>query len=173
MSSDFEATLGWTVEAAVSEHDETLAAKAYRERTICKCGHPAKNHTSESDSVFHNGLKQAGMFACFRGKQDCPCEKFEPVLHSSKTREFSYKTRGTGQLHSLGQGLSRAVLAEAELEWLDDVTCDGPSCQKTPHDEPLFPLALTPAGRESNEPSKINVLFCADCRARLAASFRE
>lgn len=165
MSSGFN--FAFDPETVIASQDAALEEERQRKQMICKCGHPAMNHTSESDSVVQAGIKASGKFRCFRGRQECPCQKFEPVVMSSKTREFSFKTRGPAERHSLTQGIARAIVAGAKLEWLPGVTCDAPGCEKTPETDALISLALNGHGRESTEPTRDNVLMCEEHRARL------
>jgi hypothetical protein len=130
---------------------------------ICKCGHAARCHTSESDRETHRTLRAVGRFACFVGRQTCPCQKFEPVMTTSDIRKFIFKTEGPAESHALARGAMKAWELGVTVEWIPGTSCD--MCQG--QGLALFPLALGPGGTEAHEPTATNVLLCTTCRGKL------
>lgn len=129
---------------------------------ICKCGHPARCHTSENhDSAVHQDLRDAKQNMCVVGKQICPCRQFQAVASTSDIRYFYHKTAGPAALHALALGWLSAVEAGKEIDWLPGVVCDG--CKAG--GKILNPLALRGL-YEALEPTDANVLFCNECRIR-------
>lgn len=156
---------GITPEESREAERKLAEEKATRDKRICTCGHPAKAHSSESNSDHHKFLIAAGRGGCRPSKIICPCLKFSPVIESGDTRRFIFKTTGPGPLHALSRGIQSAVDAKIELNWVEGARCG--KCHKTAKETALYPIALTLEGKESPVATPINVIFCGSCRAGL------
>lgn len=158
-------TFGFSMEDVKSQLEiaKLKRMETKRDPRICKCGHAARGHTSESDSEAHHAFKESGRFACLVGRQYCPCERFEPVMETDDVRQFMFKTEGPAESHALARGAMRAWELGIRVEWIPGTPCDG--CQG--QGVPLFPIAIAPGGKESYKPTAINVLLCATCRGKL------
>jgi len=137
--------------------------RSKKDPRICKCGHGAKAHTSESDSEAHAALRASGRFACNPARLRCPCKKFEPVMTTGDVRKFIAKTEGPAELHALARGVLSCWEKGIAVEWIPGTLCDG--CQG--QGLLLYPIAIGPGGTESYKPTAINVLLCATCRGKL------
>jgi len=132
------------------------------DRRICKCGHGARSHTSESNTPIHETLKATGRFACFTARMECPCQKFEPVMTTSDVRKFVCKTEGPAEAHALAKGALKGWETGATVEWIPGVLCDGCKGESLA----LYPIAIGPGGTESYTPTATNVLLCGTCRGK-------
>ena len=77
--------------------EEELEAAFQRRQTdtgkdgrICVCGHPARCHTSQtnSDSILHERAREAGEDRCYQTRMSCECRAFYPVIDVSDSRVF-------------------------------------------------------------------------------------
>lgn len=126
---------------------EDLRKEDEKQSLICICGHSIGRHTD----VY-------GTFTCSANKQSCPCREKRAVLSVENARPFLRKTRGSGALHALGQGITTAISAEQKLEWIVD-----PICDRCGLEGKLTPVATTERGGLVETPSRYNQLVCIEC----------
>jgi hypothetical protein len=137
-----------------SEEETEEAAKAIstegydRDGRICVCGHPMKRH-----AVY------GGMTSCTPTRLVCPCKSARPVLDVSDTRVFLRKTRGSGSLHALAQGLFAAIKANHKVDWLVEQKCD-----KCGIEGKVSPVAVSQRGVIMEEATGFDALLCVKCR---------
>lgn len=152
------------VEAALAE-----TTQRKRDNRVCACGHPAKAHTSESDSDYHRTLKAAGRSECRPTRIACPCAKFLPVIIASDVRKFSYKTDGIGPRHALSKGITSATKAGIDLQWAPGVHCARCKLEGVV----LYPVSLDRDMKEADRATPINVLLCGPCRDGVSPAQKE
>lgn len=134
-----------------------------RDSRVCSCGHAARAHTSESDSDFHQMLKDLGRFECKPSAMVCPCNFFDPVLTSTNVRKFIYKTSGD-QLHALTRGIESCRdgvgAGTISLDWLATTRCA--VCKG--YDGDFIAIAIGRDGVEVAYPSELNAIVHTECR---------
>lgn len=143
------------------EIDRLKRDETKKDPRICKCGHPARSHTTESNNDFHRQLAAAGHFRCNPGRQQCPCKKFEAVMQTSDVRKFIFKTEGPAEQHALARGAMKIWEKGGQVDWIPGVSCD--RCKTM--GVKLTPIPLNGAGEIMTRPSAINVLLCLECKA--------
>lgn len=158
-----QVSFSFTVEEAAAEL-ETVKVLGRSDRRVCKCGHAARFHISESTSKEMQELAALGHNRCAPGRQVCPCTTFEAVMVASDVRRFMARTDGPGAKHALAKGAMTTWKAGGTADWIPGVACDSCGAQGV-H---LTPIAYTPHFVEAAYPTAHNKLMCADCRAKLA-----
>lgn len=151
--------------------EERKARRSY----VCKCGHMARCHSSESDDPSIIDFHNAGGRKCSPGRQRCKCKTFQPVVWSADVRRFMAKSEGQGNDHALRKGMAKSLDAGVEFRYLDGVMCDG-GCGRGPLQVELIPLILSLDYHEVLNPDSSsyvelkNVLMCQECRIILRDS---
>lgn len=152
------ALLGVPLEEAV-EADTRLRTKVKeRDGRVCICGHPMNRHMAE-----------AGRWFCTPSRLTCKCSVARPVVETSDTRLFLRKTEGSDVEHALIRGMSAAVVAGKEVEWIEGArVCD--RCKTEDGSSgPVLPVVLTKDGRmvPSGSDTGYYFLLCATCRTEV------
>lgn len=115
---------------------------------ICICGHPMGRHSITS-----------GLTSCTAGKQTCPCKRARAVIEVDNARIFLRRTTGGGALHALTLGMTAALEAGQQVDWVIDVACD-----RCGNSGLVSPTPVTENGVIMNKATGYNVLLCRDCR---------
>jgi hypothetical protein len=137
-----------TEEAALN-----ISTEGYdRDGRICACGHPMKRHSS-----------YGGLSTCSPTRLVCPCKEARAVIETSDTRVFLRKTRGSGTLHALAQGLHAAQKAGHTVKWLIEMKCDKCGTQGQ-----VRPVSVSQRGVIMEEATGYDKLLCVTCRENLA-----
>lgn len=157
------AAFDFTAEEALKALGDA-SANARSDRRVCKCGHAARFHASESTRADMQELAKLGHNRCTPGRQLCPCDNFAPVMIVADVRRFMARTDGPGAQHALAKGAITTWNKGDKAVWMDHVECDG--CHR--NDVHLTPVAYTDRYTEATYPTKHNMLVCADCRQRIA-----
>lgn len=123
-----------------------------RDGRICICGHPVARHGSPKDL-------ESGVVSCHPSKIWCPCIAVRPVLEVSDTRDFLFKTTGSGVNHALGKGMKTAKDKNHEVKWLQDICCD--VCKEV---GPVSPVPVSERLMVVQKESPRNHLMCRKCR---------
>lgn len=147
MSSIFDG-LGVTEEEALEALEETRKNPHRRDGAICICGHARTKHLVGTLGT-----------TCVPAKQYCPCKKVRPVVETSDTRNFLFKTEGSGKMHALFRGLAKAVQSGASVEWIAETVCD--KCGSA-HGVVVAPVSQR--GVTMNEATGYDVFLCETCR---------
>lgn len=127
---------------------------ALRDGRICVCGHPMSRHT-----------EWEGRVSCTPTRMACPCHDSVAVIDVDDTRPFLRKTKGTGPMHALMQGLSGLIEKDRPWRWVDGF----PLCMKCGVEGvSVLPFAINRFGRASWEPEKRNVLLCETCATEVS-----
>ena len=147
---------------AVLEAAKTMARS---DRRVCKCGHAARFHISESTSQDMRDLAALGHNRCAPGRQVCPCAKFEAVMVVGDVRRFMARTDGPGAKHALAKGAMTTWKIGGKADWIEGVACDLCGAEAV-H---LTPIAYTERYEEATYPTAHNKLVCTPCRMKLAS----
>lgn len=150
------------VEAGTAAIERSRADRAAgiggRDGRICACGHPVSRHYESVVTRDH---------VCRPTRMECPCRDLLPVLVTSDTRQFLWKTEGAGAgQHALSRGLAAARVKGAVVELLEA----GSTCRSCGAEEvSLRPVAVagTDIMKLSGKPEKRNGLLCEDCVRKL------
>lgn len=140
------------VEAHEKELEESgLARFRGRDRRICSCGHRVSGHSNTYGHV-----------VCSTTRVSCPCNQVIPVLEAEDVRLFSFRTLGGGPLHALGRGIIASHKRGKYVRWVEKHCF---SCKE--ESETLIPVPVSDRMVPLDKPSKLNGLFCPDCRLKL------
>lgn len=156
MSSAMEAlkALGISVEEALEVNQQERKRFAEKkDRRICLCGHPVKQHMTNGD----------GSYTCTRAKVYCPCRKIDVALEAEDARLFMFKTAGPSARHALVRGIAASIEKNKEVTWVMDRVCfmcgvlDGRT---------VVPVPATKDGRFMHEgEGPLTALVCEECRS--------
>ena len=126
-------------------------------KLICLCGHGVTRHSE------YNGLVN-----CSPSRISCPCHAIRPVLQVQDTRLFRMKTFGPGSKHALTRGMVACAIAEKSFNWVIDLKCDTPGCEKMGASAEVVPTPVSSVGQVFQDTSGgrkfKNVLMCKECR---------
>jgi len=135
---------------------------------ICICGHRQTAHASEGLTPSARlRAEHPHMMPCKTNRMECQCEQYRPVVETTNTRVFCYKSTGHGIRHALFQGMMKAKSLGSGIRWADGVKCDW--CA-TGDGRAIFPIMLTVSGEEMDHPIRgltRDFLICDEHRAML------
>lgn len=150
---DVLAAMGISVEEAVEVNQRERQRFAdKKDKRICLCGHPVKQHMSNGD----------GTYTCTRAKVYCPCRKIDVALEAEDARLFMFKTAGPSARHALVRGIAASVEKDKDVTWVMERICFvcGVDDGRT-----VVPMPATKDGRFLREgEGPLNALVCEECR---------
>lgn len=145
--------LGINVDEAIATDKKRTETKP-RDSRICLCGHAVNKHSLD-----------AGEVQCVPSRYWCPCKKLRPVIEVDDTRLFLRKTNGPNKEHALIRGIAASVVAEKNVKWIAEVTCD--ICHKGTHDAKIMPVPVTEFKTVAYEATGFDALLCEGCLEKI------